>query len=127
MSYVGHKLRRLFSSGWFLLTLSVMALLLALSTGRVFVRRAAFYREIGRLQTERDTLISRTRSYQDQIAFLSTEAFLEQEAREKFGQARPGETLVYVEEQPVETGDATEARQRSRPQQWFEYFFRSSP
>ncbi len=120
-----HALKRLFTSGWFVLLVAGVALVLAMGVGRLFVRRAAFNHEIAALQEERNSLSSSNQSYKNQLDYLSTEAFLEQEAREKFGQKRPGETAVYVEEESLSSvgDDSVNIEQFSKPQLWWMYFF----
>ena len=49
---------------------------LGLSVGRVFVRQAAFYNEIEALESEREQLLSENQSFERQLSFVSSEAFL---------------------------------------------------
>ncbi|OGL71257.1 hypothetical protein A3C17_03870 [Candidatus Uhrbacteria bacterium RIFCSPHIGHO2_02_FULL_53_13] len=98
---------------------------LGLSVGRVFVRQAAFYREIEALESERERLLFENRSFERQLSFVSSEAFLEREARETFGQQRLGETAVYIDETPTATLEVSEEPVivPSHMQQWIEFFF----
>jgi len=98
---------------------------LGLSVGRVFVRQAAFYREIEALESERERLLFENRSFERQLSFVSSEAFLEREARETFGQQRLGETAVYIDETPTATLEVSEEPVivPSHMQQLIEFFF----
>jgi hypothetical protein len=120
-----HALRKLFTSGWFVLGVAFLVLILAMGVGRLFVRRAAFNHEIASLEEKKSLLSSGNQSYRNQLSYLSTESFLEQEAREKFGQKRPGETAVYVEENSLEelVEISVNSNKYSKPQLWWIYFF----
>lgn len=118
-------LRRLLRSRVLLVINAAVFVLLALALGRELLRNRTIQHEIAALQEEQralsDSIVSLER-YQD---YLVTEDFLEQEAREKFGLQRPGETQVYVEEQttvpmpPERRIDGV----RSNVQLWGWYFF----
>ena len=102
--------------------------LIALSFGREFVRSASIQREISALQDEKQSLEERNQSLKDYQEYLSTESFLEKEAREKFGLQRPGETQVFIGgellggDEEAKRGIAS-VQDGTRLQQWAWYFF----
>lgn len=120
-----HNTRRFLARTGTLIAIFVMVIVLGISVGRVFVRQASFGREIAALEAERERLSSDNRSFERQLVFVSSEAFLEQEARETFGQKRPGETAVYVDASPRALSQATEETKSVLPplKQWLDFFF----
>lgn len=118
-------MRRFFTRTGTLIVLFLLVVVLGLSVGRVFVRQASFYQEIAALEAERDRLSSDNRSFERQLVFVSSEAFLEQEARETFSQKRPGETVVYVDESPRALSQTTEETEGvfSPLKRWLDFFF----
>jgi cell division protein FtsB len=76
----------------------VILLLIGLSFGREFVRSSAISKEISALQDEKASLEEKNLSLGAYQEYLDTEAFLEYEAREKFGLQRPGETQIFIDE-----------------------------
>lgn len=120
-----HNTRRFLARTGILLAIFVVVIVLGISVGRVFVRQASFGREIAALEAERERLSSDSRSFERQLVFVSSEAFLEQEARETFGQKRPGETVVYVDESPRALSQTTEETEGvfSPLKRWLDFFF----
>lgn len=118
-------MRRFFTRTGTLIVLFLLVVVLGLSVGRVFVRQASFYREIAALEAERDRLSSDNRSFERQLVFVSSEAFLEQEARETFSQKRPGETALYIDEASrPSTQVVSDAEGRVSPLKlWRDFFF----
>ncbi len=55
------------------------------------------------------------------IDFFSETEFVEKQAREKLGLAKPGEKLVIIPEQKQE--NTKTQKNKSMPELWFEYFF----
>ena len=111
----------------------VILLMIGLSVGREFVRSAAIEREIADLQVRQSEWEDKKLSLEVYQEYLHTEAFLEKEAREKFGLQRPGEEQVFIDEDAaVDTLLAPEATSKpeDRPQEaisnirmWSWYFF----
>lgn len=119
-------LKRLFSHRLFLVVNVIVVLLLAMSFGREFVRSASIRKEIETLEAQKAQLEEQNASLELYEDYLSTESFLEKEAREKFGLQRPGETQVFVGE-GVDGFDVAEAsaeqESASNWQYWLWYFF----
>ncbi|HJN85230.1 MAG TPA: septum formation initiator family protein [Patescibacteria group bacterium] len=92
------SIMKVFGYKMFFVVNIVILLLLGLSFGREFVRSSAISKEIGALESEKASLEEKNLSLSAYQEYLETEAFLEYEAREKFGLQRPGETQVHIEE-----------------------------
>lgn len=111
-----------------LLVNAALLFFLALAFGREYVGNLQIRREIAELERQQQTLQGENLAAIDLIDQLSSEYYLERQAREKQGLARPGETLIIVKEdlaQPRGTSavENMEAPQVSNPQAWFYYFF----
>ena len=118
--------RRWFSSRALLLVNAVLFVFIAFALGREFIRNHSIDREIAALQSEQQWLSEEIVSLEDYQEYLVTESFLEQEAREKFGLQRPGETQIYVEERAQEMpAPQTFSTQgvMANAQMWMWYFF----
>ncbi|NQV12299.1 septum formation initiator family protein [Candidatus Uhrbacteria bacterium] len=102
------SIKKLFGYKMFFAVNIGILLLLGLSFGREFVRSSAISKEISALENEKAQLEEKNLSLGAYQEYLETEAFLEYEAREKFGLQRPGETQVYIEEEsaPVDAESA---------------------
>lgn len=110
----------------FFIVMLGLLVILSLSVGREFVRNASIKKEIADLEMRQEELKAENFSSMDYIDYLSTEQFLEKEAREKFGKARPGETVVVLEpvaESEVEEEKIEELLKLTNTQLWFAYFF----
>ncbi|MEK7530080.1 MAG: hypothetical protein AAB570_04105 [Patescibacteria group bacterium] len=120
-----HNMRRFLTRTGTLVALLAVVVVLGFSVGRVFVRQASFYREIAALEAERDRLSSDNRSFERKLVFVSSEAFLEQEARESFSQKRPGETAIYIDEAlSTLPQSVSDSEQRKLPLQlWIDFLF----
>lgn len=98
--------------------------------GREYLRNREIEQEIASLQAENDRLEGKRLEFLDLINTLSSEYYLEGEARVKQGMAKPGETLVLVDtnnakldERGLVLGVSDEASGISNPARWFYYFF----
>ena len=123
------SVKSLFRYKAFLIVNVVVLVLLALSFGREFVRSAAIKKEIAMLESERASLEESNFSLETYQDYLQSEAFLEREAREKFGLQKPGETQVYITDEEVSgvqivTHEA-EVEEVSNARLWSWYFFNS--
>jgi hypothetical protein len=95
-----------------------------------FERRLDVNREIQRLQGRVQELEDRRTNLSNLIQFFQSPLYQEQEAREKLGLAKPGESVVVVplpgESQAggIKTPeDALQTPRMPNPQKWWEYFF----
>lgn len=110
-----------------LVGLGVLALLFV-GFGREYVRNRQIENEIAALQAEHDRLEQDRLASLELISDLSSEYYLEREARTKRGLGEPGETLVVVDLQDeitpqgevlgTDTDDGL-----NNPARWFYYFF----
>jgi len=92
---------RVFGYKSFFLVNIVILVFLGLSFGREFVRSASFAREMADLEARKDALENKNLSLRNYQDYLSTESFLEKEAREKFGMKKAGETQVFIEDDSI--------------------------
>ena len=82
---------------FFVVSVAIL-ILLGLSFGREFVRSSSIKKEISELEDERSQLEEKNISLSAYKDYLETEAFLEHEARDKFGLQKRGEKQVFIEE-----------------------------
>lgn len=102
--------------------------LLFIGFGREYVRNRQIENEIAALQAEHDRLEEDRLASLELISDLSSEYYLEREARMKRGLGEPGETLVVVDLQDelIPQGEvlgATTEDGLNNPARWFYYFF----
>ncbi len=101
--------------------------LLCLGFGREYLRNREIERNIHDLQVQNDELSGKQLAALSVIQSLSSEYYLEGEARAKRGLAKPGEEEVVI--QQPETTDLTitdtrnEAASASNLRRWYYYFF----
>lgn len=105
----------------------VVLAFLALGFGREYLRNLEIERSIAALEAENADLEGEQLAALSVIEALSSEYYLEGEARQKRGLARPGEELIVIEEAyaaGIEGASATEGDDGiSNPVRWFYYFF----
>lgn len=116
-------------AGLFLLVNVVVFFFLIVAFGREYVGNIQVEREIQQLEAEKSRLEQDKLNTLNLIEDLSSEEYLEREARTKHGLAEPGETLVVIQD-PDEniTGiDASLFEDEAPPvpnaKRWFYYFF----
>lgn len=122
--------RRLGTVSVVLVASVVTASMFIIGFGREYLRNLEIEREIAGLQAENDRLGGKKLEFMSLIHDLSSEYYLEEQARVKEGLAKPGETLVLVddgEQTAAPTGKvlgtATEAEGISNPTSWLYFFF----
>lgn len=110
----------------FIVNLAVLAFLV-LGFGREYLRNLEIERSIADLEAQNAALEGRRLESLSVIESLSSEYYLEGEARRKHGLAKPGETLAIVENSGAvaaayeEAADATTTTNNAV--RWWEYFF----
>lgn len=116
------------------LVIGAFLILVALvSFAREFLRRMEVKNDIARLQAQVRELEDRKTNLTDLIDYFESPLFQEQEAREKLGLAKPGESVVVVpltNESVAIAGAAAanDGTQVRNPNKWWNYFFdRSQP
>lgn len=97
---------------------------------REFMLRSAVSSDIEKLESTVKELEERKTSLLATLDYFQSPLFQEQEAREKLGLTKPGETVVIVPEVSArtQTGKADTATARadqsaSNPVRWWRYFF----
>ncbi|MBI3956734.1 MAG: septum formation initiator family protein [Candidatus Kerfeldbacteria bacterium] len=114
------------------LVLGAFLILVALvSFAREFLRRMEVQSDIARLQTQVREFEERKTTVSGLIDYFESPLFQEQEAREKLGLAKPGESVVIVplsnETVAVAGAPSPDGTTPSRnPAKWWNYFFHRS-
>ncbi len=118
--------RRFFASRLFLL-LSVLALVVVVvSFARAYYQDYTVQRDILRLQDEVRSLEKKKLESMQILEYVTSDAFIEEKARTELNLKKPGENIVYIENQAsVALGEEVSdlARQNiSNPVKWWYYF-----
>ena len=111
------------------LAIGILLVLFAfVSFGRELFNRIQVNQEISRLEQQVRELESRKTRLTNLIEYFEIPLFQEQEAREKLGLAKPGESVVVVpttntslDASPRVGDDA--AAPKTNPKKWWQYFF----
>ena len=109
----------------FLVNIVVLGFL-ALGFGREYLRNLEIERNIRMLEEQNDELAHEQLQALAVIESLSSEYYLEGEARKKHGMAKPGEELIIVDEAALQADRETAvaaAAQVGNATRWFYYFF----
>lgn len=113
--------------GTIFLVNAVVLAFLVLGFGREYLRNLEIERSIADLAAQNETLEGKKLESLSVIASLSSEYYLEGEARRKHGLARPGEQLAIIEDGVVTDSAATTSdastTTASNALHWWEYFF----
>lgn len=110
----------------FIVNLAVLAFLI-LGFGREYLRNLEIERNIADMEAQNEELEGQKLESLSVIESLSSEYYLEGEARRKHGLAKPGEELVIVEDADARATtvatSAEDATSASNAAHWWEYFF----
>ncbi|MDA0208184.1 MAG: septum formation initiator family protein [bacterium] len=90
---------------------------------REYLGNRALDREIRAYELRREALEQDRLASFELIEQLSSEYFLETEARTEYGLAAPGEDVIVFAETEPEATPIEPLRERSNPEKWFFYFF----
>jgi cell division protein FtsB len=114
----------------FLVATVIAAIVFMVGFGREYLREREIAHQIASLQEENDRLEGKRLQFLDLIDKLSSQYYLEGQARTKEGLAKPGETLIVVDtgesaaQEPGKVLGATDSLEGvSNPTRWFYYFF----
>ena len=116
-------------AGVFILVNVVILFFLVIAFGREYVGNIQVEREIRALEEQRQQLEQDKLSTLNLIEELSSEEYLEEEARTKFGLAEPGETLIVIQDGDSIIQDVDELLREDEPviipnqKKWFYLFF----
>ncbi|MFA5128402.1 MAG: septum formation initiator family protein [Patescibacteria group bacterium] len=124
--------KRVISSKLFLFLGVIVLGFLIFSFGKKFLESREIDREIKETGDEIARLEAKDNELESFLNFLSTDDFLEQEARLKFNLQKPGESVVIVPGTGVESANSGDQKESavgnqtfSNPQKWWNYFFKS--
>ena len=118
--------------GIFLLATMIVAGIFVFGFGREYLREREIANQIATLEAENSRLDGKKLEFLDLIDKLSSQYYLEGQARTKEGLAKPGETLLVVDagQSDVDSvkvgkvlGATDELAGVSNPARWFYYFF----
>lgn len=117
--------------GWAFLLNVIILVFLLVGFGREYVSNMQIEREIREREAERDALMDEQSETMHLIEQLSSEYYLEKEARVKQGLGKEGETVIIVQnddssvfgETPVIVTDSEAANTTENSTKWFYYFF----
>lgn len=87
------------------------------------MRERSIERQIGELQTEADRLEAKRQEILEMSERVTSQSFLEREARLRLGLQRPGEKTIIVEKVPTTREEGSEARRTGNMFKWWLYFF----
>lgn len=125
MSKHQRKKRHWFFSRWFFIANIIVFVLLLMAFGREYVGNIQIRQEIQKNEDERLALEQNQSEILSFIEELSSEYYLEREGRQNYGLAKPGETLIVLEDNQDDQHDVEieEYGARSNIMYWFYYFF----
>lgn len=109
----------------FLVNVAVLAFLV-LGFGREYLRNVEIERSIAELNAQNDALQGKQLESLSVIEQLSSEYYLEGEARRKHGLAKEGEELAIIDDDGTtndELRNTTETTSSSNVMRWWQYFF----
>ncbi|MFH1712207.1 MAG: septum formation initiator family protein [Patescibacteria group bacterium] len=116
--------------GLFFVVNVVILFFLVVGFGREYVSNMQIEREIMQLETERGRLETEKLETLGLIEELSSEYYLEREARTKHGLAESGETLIVIQDGSNDEASEIAAAQENEalaktenPLRWYYYFF----
>src|SRR3989344_5950415 len=115
-------MRSLLQSKIVLLLLCIVALIAGFRLSTEISRRMSIDREISDIQRRTAELRSERNSLSQMISKLSTDSFIESEARDKLNRVREGERVVVIN--PATAGDSQlQHLPQTFVQDWWRYFF----
>jgi len=115
----------------FMLATMVVAIIFVVGFGREYLREREIATQIASLEAENSRLDGKKLEFLDLIDKLSSQYYLEGQARTKEGLAKPGETLLVVDAGQSATtvtagkvlGATDSLEGVNNPTRWFYYFF----
>lgn len=120
--------KRFLTSKLFLILGLVVLIFLVFALGKKFFESREIDQEIDAAKADIAKLEARNNELGELLNFVSTDAFLEQEARLKFNLLKPGESVVVIQpngQAPIEEAENRENDNFSNPRKWWSYFFGS--
>jgi len=118
--------KRFLTSKLFLILGIVVLIFLVFALGKKFFESREIDNEINTAEADIAKLEARNSELGELLNFVSTDAFLEQEARLKFNLLKPGESVVVIQpngQTPTGEAESRENDNFSNPRKWWNYFF----
>ena len=122
--------RTFFESKLFFVAGIGLLLLFSVNLTRAQMKDRSIRDDIAKLQKEADALQKEQEAYKTLLTLLQTPEFLEKEARQTLGYAKPGEQVIVIEKNEkckmqnvkCDEGGGIE-KVMSNPRKWWVYFF----
>ena len=121
------NLKTIFYSKIFIVIGVIILIPISISLVKEIIRKAEINNEIKILETEIAEIERQNAEMDDLLKTLNSSAFLEKEAKEKFGMQNAGEKVVMIPSSPNEFGATTQAEEEAEeympnPTKWKNYF-----
>jgi len=113
----------------------IILILISVALVKELVRRQQIEKEVSTLKKEIASLEKNRLELTDLAQYFNSQAYKEEQAREKLGLAKPGETALIMPDTKNEAlepqGDVTTtttatSKLSSNPQKWWDYFFKTN-
>lgn len=127
------KIRRFFASRLFLLVILAIISMVALSYARAYYQHYKIQKEIESLQEEIQFLQKKKLESIEILNYVTSNTFVEEKARTELNKKKPGENVLFIEQDTTVVENATEEtaqegrQDRSNPVKWLYYFTHSTP
>jgi cell division protein FtsB len=102
---------------------ALIGFFLLFSLAREYAANLQVKYELKELERQRNELLERNGASAELLESLTSEFYLEKQAREVYGLAAPGEKLIILTDDDDAEVDAPSISHISRPMRWFYYFF----
>lgn len=120
---------RIFKSKVLIVLEIAIVLFLIVAVGQEVVRRKSVQEEVSRLELQIEQLESQNVHLAETLKEMTSENYIEKEARRKLDLQKKGETVILVPHEETDTilvskdsQDSAETR-NANPSQWWNYFF----
>ena len=110
-------------SAWILIFLSLGVLGVCARLVMETMRERSIEQQIGELQTEADRLEAKRQEILEMSERVTSQSFLEREARLRLGLQRPGEKTIIVEKVPTTREEGSDGLRTGNVFKWWLYFF----
>ncbi len=130
---------KILTSRYFFVGAILVLFLLSLGVVKKMARDYTIDAEIDRLKAEMQGLEKTNNEFSDAVEYLQSDRFIEDEAREKLGMRKSGESVIVITNEKEETRSGEEHREflkvagaesvsfeqtPSNPELWWRYFFK---
>lgn len=124
--------RRFFESRLFLIVMIVLISLIAFSYARAYYQNYKIQKEIKSLQEEIEKLETKKLESIEILEYVTSDVFVEEKARLELNKKKPGEAVVFIEQEVDTIIDSQEVgyipgrQDIANPVKWWYYFTHKS-